>query len=214
MIRQNVNHLKIWIVVAIFITVASVFMFVKLDLLQLTNNEFSEEEKQEEQEDANLVYALRSFSLKNYDEAMNHFDEVDYESLSDDDKDVMLLSYLFGRNAEKALALEPDFDETVASYYKATRDMQKIRDLSEKVDSKVLDFEVAVDDRNLERIVELKDFVKIKDNRDEIILEAMLELDDLEGAKEFVSKNETEKLTVMVTEYEKEKKNKSKKKGD
>lgn len=222
--RKDRNKVKknklfpLWVAFALFLSVASIFLIMKLDLVQVGSTGVAEDEEQVEQEKENerVVKALRSFSLKNYEEAMNHFDGVDYETLSDDDKDVMLLSYLFGGNAEKALALEPNFDETVASYYKATFDMQKIRDLSEKVDSKVLEFEVAVDDMDYEKIVELKDLVKMKDDRDEVILEAMLELGDVEGAKKFASANEPEKLMVMVKEYEEKKdnKNKSKKKGD
>src|SRR5699024_3031190 len=202
------------IVVALFIVVGGLFLFIRSD------SEFLAKEDDLVVDDEVLVSALRSFSLKDYDEAMLLFDEIDYEALEDDDKDVMLLTYLFGDNPEVALELEPDFDEVVASYYKASHSMQKIRDLGAIIDSNVLDFEIAVSDRDYEKIIELKDFVKIKDERGEKIVEAFIETKQLDEAKEFIEELDDEELktTLMlkVKEFEdkeKEKKNAEKTKG-
>ena len=131
----------------------------------------------------------------------------------------MLLTYLFGNQPEKALKLEPNFDETVVSYYKATHSMEKIRELNDndEIDSKVIEFEVAVDDADYETIVDLKDFVKIKDGRDEDIVNAMMKVDDFKGAKDFAMESDNDELLDEVKKHEKKtkKKNKtkSKKKG-
>lgn len=199
----------ITIVAVLLLVVGGLFMFTRFDDKFLAKeDEFIDEEV--------LVSALRSFSLKDYDEAMLLFDEIDYEALEDDDKDVMLLTYLFGDSPEVAIELEPNFDEVVVSYYKASFSMQKIRDLSEVVDSKVLDFEVAVSDEDYEKVVELKEFVKLKDERGEQIVEALLETNQVDEAKLFIEEIEDENLKMnlelMVEESEIDKKAKNKKK--
>src|SRR5699024_5683836 len=83
--------------------------------VQFVNSDTSKAEANIEEDDEVLVSALRSFSLKDYDKAITLFDNIDYDSLDDDDKDVMLLTYLFGNQLEKALKLEQYFDETVVT---------------------------------------------------------------------------------------------------
>ena len=181
--------------------------------VQFVNSDTSKAEENTEEDDEVLVSALRSFSLKDYDKAITLFDNIDYDSLDDDDKDVMLLTYLFGNQPEKALKLEPNFDETVVSYYKATHSMEKIRELNDndEIDSKVIEFEVAVDDADYETIVDLKDFVKIKDGRDEVIVNAMMKVDDIKGAKDIAMESDNDELLDEVKKHEKKTKKKEKK---
>ena len=179
----------------------------------------------ESNEEEALVSALRSFSLKKYDEAMVLFDDIDYNSLEDDDKDVMLLTYLFGDNPKKSIELEPEFDEVVVSYYKASSSMQKIKDLNQEIDSDVLKFEVAVSEGEYERVIELKDSVEMKDERFEEVVNAYLKLDELDEAESFVEgvTDEVTKLNLeaMIEDHvdkkraiEEKKKNTNKKKKD
>lgn len=164
-----------------------------------------------EQEEA-LVEALRSSSLQYYDEAIVYFDKIDYYSLEDDDKDAMLLAYLFADKSEVAIELEPAFSETVVSYYKATHDMQKIKDVGKIVESDVVDFEVAVSDKDYETIIELKDKVKMKEDRQEKVVEAYLSLDDVVGANDFVATVDNENLMMDIKRYEEKKKAEKKRK--
>jgi hypothetical protein len=150
-----------------------------------------------------LMKALRASSLKEYEDAASYFDEINYQNLSDEDKDVMLLSYLFTDQADKALELEPHFDETVVSYYKATHSMNKIRQLNEIVSSKVIEFELAVYDKDYEKIVELSEDVKLKDNREVDIINAYIQLGDYDGAKKFAEENELDDLLKELQEVKK-----------
>lgn len=167
-------------------------------------------QEQAETEDV-LVNALKKFSMKEYEESAKLFDGVEYEALNDDDKDLMLLSYLFSDQPEKAIELEPSFDESVISYYKARHSMQKLRDLAEIVESKAIDFEIAVSDKDYWTIVELKESVKMKGERPQIIINAYLQLENIEGAKKFAKKVNDENLIELVEKEAKELKKKDKK---
>lgn len=196
------------------ISVISV-LFIVINPFEMSVLSFGEDINDEEviDQEEQLVLALRSYSLKKYNEATLYFDEINYEALGEDDQDVMLLAYLFGDQPEKAIELEPRFDETVISYYKATHDMEKIRDLATKVESNAIEFEIAVSDNDYEKIIELKDDVKQKDSRPEEIVNAYLKLNDVSGAKAFVEDGKHKDLINYVLEYE-EKENADKKKKE
>lgn len=196
------------------ISVISV-LFIVINPFEMSVLSFGEDINDEEviDQEEQLVLALRSYSLKKYNEATLYFDEINYEALGDDDQDVMLLAYLFGDQPEKAIELEPRFDETVISYYKATHDMEKIRDLATKLESNAIEFEIAVSDNDYEKIIELKDDVKQKDSRPEEIVNAYLKLNDVSGAKTFVEDSKHKELINYVLEYE-EKENADKKKKE
>jgi len=192
------------IITPLIIAVISV-LFIIINPFELGMLSFGADTKDEEainQEEV-LVLGLRSFSLKKYDEATVYFDDITYDNLDDDNQDVMLLAYLFDDQPEKSIELEPRFDETVVSYYKATHDMEKIRDLATKVESNVLEFEIAISDSDYEKIIELKDDVKQKDSRPEQIVNAYLELDDVSGAKQFIDDSENDELMSYVLDHEK-----------
>lgn len=145
-----------------------------------------------------LVNALKKFSMKEYEQSAELFDGVEYETLNDEDKDLMLLSYLFSDQPEKAIELEPSFAESVISYYKARHSMQKLRDLAEIVDSKAIDFEIAVSDKDYWTIIELKESVKMKGERPQNIVNAYLQLDNTDGARKFAEKLEDETLIELI----------------
>lgn len=151
-----------------------------------------------------LVNAIRSASLKDYETAAVHFDSIAYETLSDEDKDVMLLSYLFSDQPEKALELEPSFDEAIASYYVTNRSMEKLRTLAETTDIKVFAFEAAVVDKDYNLLIELKDFVKMKESRIEIVVNAYVELGKLKEAKVFAEEQQALELVEKVNQLEEE----------
>src|SRR5690625_4761087 len=206
----------------VFFIMASLFAFaIGIGVFSSSILNFNTESAENKEQEEALVEALRSSSLQYYDEAIVYFDKIDYFSLENDDKDAMLLAYLFADKSEVAIGLEPSFSETVVSYYKATHDMQKIKDLDKEVDSNVIKFEVAVNDKDYETIIKLKDEVKMKEDRQQQVVEAYLSLDDVDGAKDFVATVDNENLLMDLKRHEEkmeskkieeEKKNKDKKK--
>src|SRR5699024_5483182 len=192
--------------VLIVFVISTAFVIVRSSHgLSLGSSNVEEEINQEV-----LLKALKSASIQDYETAVMHFDELEYEKLDDDDKDVMLLSYLFADQPKKALHLESQFDETVVNYYRASHNMQKIRDLSEGVDSAVIDFELAVDDNDHVKIIELKDAVKMKDNRGEQVVTAFIKEKRFEEAKDFAEQENLHHLVDEINQIMKQK-NKNKK---
>ena len=204
--RFNFKKTGAFVIASLLVVTIGIAMFSDSIL-----NYSAENAGNKEQEEA-LVEALRSSSLQYYDEAIVYFDKIDYYSLEDDDKDAMLLAYLFADKSEVAIELEPAFSETVVSYYKATHDMQKIKDVGKIVESDVVDFEVAVSDKDYETIIKLKDKVKMKEDRQEKVVEAYLSLDDVVGANDFVATVDNENLMMDIKRYEEKKKAEKKRK--
>ena len=133
----------------------------------------------------NLVPALRSFGMQQYDEALKYFEQMDFQKLEVTDQDMMLLSYLFTGQAARAIELSPDFAETVVNYYKTTNNIEVLRQLATKVKSRVLDFEVAVDNGDYWKVIELKEFVLMKADRHQAIVQAYVALDNLHKARQY-----------------------------
>ncbi|WP_161769849.1 DUF5592 family protein [Lysinibacillus sp. BF-4] len=133
----------------------------------------------------NLVPALRSFGMQQYDEALKYFEQIDFQKLEITDQDMMLLSYLFTGQAARAIELSPDFAETVVNYYKTTNNIEVLRQLATKVQSRVLDFEVAVDNGDYWKVIELKEFVLMKADRHQAIVQAYVALDNLHKARQY-----------------------------
>ena len=133
----------------------------------------------------NLVPALRSFGMQQYDEALKYFEQIDFQRLEATDQDMMLLSYLFTGQATRAIELSPDFAETVVNYYKTTNNIEVLRQLATKVQSRVLDFEVAVDNGDYWKVIELKEFVLMKADRHQAIVQAYVALDNLHKARQY-----------------------------
>src|SRR5699024_5739831 len=85
------------------------------------------------------------------------------------------------------------------------------RDLSEGVDSAVIDFELAVDDNDHVKIIELKDAVKMKDNRGEQVVTAFIKEKRFEEAKDFAEQENLHHLVDEINQIMKQKnKNKPK----
>ena len=133
----------------------------------------------------NLVPALRSFGMQQYDEALKYFEQIDFQKLEVTDQDMMLLSYLFTGQAVRAIELSPNFAETVVNYYKTTNNIEVLRQLATKVQSRVLDFEVAVDNGDYWKVIELKEFVLMKADRHQAIVQAYVALDNLHKARQY-----------------------------
>ncbi len=153
-----------------------------------------------------LVEALRLSSTKDYEQASVLFDQIDYTTLEEKDKDIMLLTYLFSDQPIKALNLEPKFINSVINYYYAKENTDMIYELAEEWEDPNLDFEVAVLDEEYEKIIELQDDIDMKDRQTEAIVKAYLHLDDLDGAKEFAIELDREELFDIIEEFEEEKK--------
>src|SRR5699024_2911623 len=115
-------------------------------------------------EEDHLLAGIKASSRQNYEEATEHFDSVDFISLEKDDKEIVLLSYLYTDQVEKILELEPKFDEVVVSYYQAKENLSKIRQLQDLSDE--FKFAIAVEDDDYNEIIELRKKVNLDEDKE------------------------------------------------
>lgn len=134
-------------------------------------------------EEDHLLAGIKASSRQNYEEATEHFDSVDFSSLEKDDKEIVLLSYLYTDQVEKILELEPKFDEVVVSYYQAKENLSKIRQLQDLSDE--FKFAIAVEDDDYNEIIELRKKVNLDEDKEVAIIKAYVELDEIEDALSF-----------------------------
>jgi len=158
----------------------------------------------------NLMNGLRSASIQNYDEAVEYFDNVDFQILDQDDKEIVLLSYLFTNQAEKTLKLDPKFDEVVISYYHAKENLEPLRELISY--SKDIEFEIAVYDEDYQKVIDMKDKVTLNDESEEYIVDAYLELNQIDEALFFADAVEDNNNLIMKIDNFKEDKDAKKRK--
>src|SRR5699024_7138343 len=142
-----------------------------------------DEQDEEVEHEENLISGLRSASVQDYEEAVEYFNNVNFDILDKDDKDIVLLSYLFSNQAEHTLKLDPNFDEVVISYYHAKENLEPLRDLVSYSDD--IEFEVAVHDEDYEKVIEMKDVVTLNEDTEENIVNAYLELGKEDDALAF-----------------------------
>lgn len=163
-----------------------------------------DEQDEEVEHEENLISGLRSASVQDYDEAVEYFNNVNFDILDKDDKDIVLLSYLFSNQAEHTLKLDPNFDEIVISYYHAKENLEPLRDLVSYSDD--IEFEVAVHDEDYEKVIEMKDVVTLNEDTEANIVNAYLELGKEDDALAFAKElNDNDVLIEKINKIKEEK---------
>ena len=179
----------------------------------------------EEEHEENLLKGIRHSSTQNYEEAVKYFEKVNFDSLDHEDKEIVLLAYLFTDQPEVALDLDSDFDEVIASYYVAKEDFSALKSLEERSDE--FKFEIALNDEDYEKVIDLRNNVYMDETREEGVIKAYIELEKFDEGLTFAEKMEKTELVDKVNESKeahekeqekkekaKEKKKKEKKKKD
>lgn len=150
------------------------------------NNDYQLVDDGQEHEE-NLISGLRSASLQEYEEAVKYFEKVDFNLLTQEEKEAMLLSYLFTDRADKALELEQQFDIVVASYYVAKKDIDSLRQLNDEIlfESPVFEFEIAFDDKEHKKVIKLKEEFNQNKDQQVRVVSSFLALGKYEEALEY-----------------------------
>lgn len=135
----------------------------------------------------NFVTGLRLAALGRYDEAIGHFEKLEFSDLTDDDKEIILNAYLKADKAQQALNLDPTFDEEIVKEYLKNGELEKLKEL--KTNSEIIAFEIAVLDNDYEKIIELKDASRMKKDarRANAIANAYFQLGQKQEAVQFTS---------------------------
>lgn len=150
----------------------------------------------ENQHEEHLLKGIKQASLQNYKQAVIHFDEVDFNLLEKEDKEIVLLSYLFTDQIEKILELDSEFDEVVTSYYVAKENVSMLRQYKDRSDE--FKFVLAIEDNEYGAIVDLKDKVFVDEEREVAIANAYIELEQIEEALEYAETTDNEDLINSI----------------
>lgn len=186
-----------------------------------TEEEPQNEGVQDEQEgnvemvDEDFYEGMKKSSVQKFDEAADLYKEMDEETISnlgEDEQVTVYITYLKSGNYEDALKVYPDGAETLVKYLKSKDKIGDIKDVESE--DEVIEFEKAVVNEEWEKVVELKDEVKDKDERRVDILTALVNEGDLKGAIEYVEDKDTELKGDLKDVYKKYAKDNDVKKKD
>lgn len=159
-----------------------------------------------------LLKGIKQSSVQNYKQAVIYFDEVDFSLLEKEDKEIVLLSYLFTDQIGKILELDSEFDEVVTSYYVAKENVSKLRQYEDRSDE--FKFVLAIEDNKYQTIVDLKDKVFVDEERESVIVNAYIELEQMEEALIYAKSTDNESLISTVEEILDSKNDKEKENDD
>src|SRR5699024_8881202 len=135
----------------------------------------------------NLLKGIKASSRQNHEEATSYFDEIDFDELDKEDKEIVLLSYLYTDQVEKIMELAPSFDEVIVSYYTAKENISYLETYKEL--SLEIEFAVANENKNYEKVIELKEEIKLDDEKIKQVIIAYVELEQLEEGLKYAQDN-------------------------
>lgn len=146
------------------IGVFSLFVFTDFFDELIDKGGFTLNEDKEVAMDKDFATGLRLASLERYDEAISYFEKVKFSRLNEDDQQLVLMTYLYSGNEQKALDLNKEIDEEIINVLLKNNDLEKLKKLV--TDSELIQFEIAILDNDFEKIIELKDTARLeKDSR-------------------------------------------------
>ena len=119
-----------------------------------------------------LVDGLRAASIQKYSVAVEHFDKLDLDKLEKADRNAVLFTYLISDNAQKALDYAPDFDKSIVNFFIAKDEIERLKRLD--TDSELIAFEVAVLNKDHEKLIEYQSADRLEWMKEELALLWML----------------------------------------
>jgi len=152
----------------------------------------------------NLLKGIKASSRQNHEEATSYFDEIDFDELDKEDKEIVLLSYLYTDQVEKIMELAPSFDEVIVSYYTAKENISYLEPYQEL--SLEIEFAVANENKNYEKVIELKEEIKLDDEKIKQVIIAYVELEQLEEGLKYAQDNGELSLADQIKDLMKNKK--------
>src|SRR5699024_11216216 len=160
---------------------------------------------------------LLKAAVQKYDEASKIYKEMteeDINSLGEDEQVSVYLTYIKAKQYEDALDIMPDGAETMVKYLKS----REMEDEILKIESEdpVIVFEKAILDKEWEKVIELREDVRDREERRPIIMKAFVQSGDLEGAIDYIENTDIrlkDDLKKEYNSYAKEKKVKKKEKN-
>src|SRR5690606_20453855 len=109
-----------------------------------------------------------------------------------------LLSYLYAGQPQKVLTLDPSFAEAVAHYYSQVNKPEELTKIKSK--HPAILFEQAYAKKNYQQLIQLQKQVTLDQRRRKIVLQAYLQLGNVDQAKLFAKKFNDPALTKILNE--------------
>ena len=155
-------------------------------------------------ENENFYNGLLSASLQNYEDATKYFDQfregAEAKKLDGKERTAIYFSYLLNRDYEKALETDPEGAEGVITFMQSKGEEDKIADLNSDEDA--IKFEKAVQAQKWDEVINLKDKVKDKNDRQNAVVEALIRTDKLDEALSYVKSKNRKELKGKIKENE------------
>jgi len=201
------------------VAILVIFLFVKVvggfgdkvDDIDEGTKEEGEQEKVEDEEDETVEMVDDDFyggivkaSVQKYEEAAEMFDEMDEESinsLGEDEQASIYLTYIKVGKYDKALSVREEGEETLVKYLKQRDKIEDVKDI--EYDGDVINFEKAVVEKEWEKVLELKDKVKDREDRQVSVLKAYVHSGNLDDAIGYVKDTDKGLKGKLEKEYDK-----------
>lgn len=155
-------------------------------------------------------------SIQNYEEASEIYktlSEDDINSLEEDERVSIYLTYLKVGEYDEALKVDPKGVETLIKYLNKHEKIAEVKNM--ETDHPVINFEKAVLDEEFSTVIELRSKVRDTESRRASILRAYVYSGDLDGAVEYVKEKDSKEMkTQLESIYETYSKEKKVKKED
>lgn len=148
--------------------------------------------------DPKFLAGLKYASLQRFEEASKEFAALEFKKFGKIDKQIILLSYLYAGQPQKVLTLDPSFAEAVAHYYSQVNKPEELTKIKSK--HPAILFEQAYAKKNYQQLIQLQKQVTLDQRRRKIVLQAYLQLGNVDQAKLFAKKFNDPALTKILNE--------------
>src|SRR5690625_2386692 len=173
--------------IIIFTLIIDSFVYVNKDII-LDDFFASGTEENEVVINKNFEKGLRLSVLNRYDEAIPHFEKLNFNKLKKEDKEIILNVYIATneiKHLQKVLDLDDTKDADIVESLLNNDSLNKLKEL--ETESELITFEIAVQENDYETIIDLKDDVELDERRANAIANAYYQLDEKEKAVSFSS---------------------------
>src|SRR5690625_178600 len=182
--------------IIIFTLIIGSFVYVNKDIIlddffasgtEESNEEFKVD-KNEVVINKNFEKGLRLSVLNRYDEAIPHFEKLEFNKLKKEDKEIILNTYIATNKVEhlqKVLDLDDTKDKDIVESLLENDSINKLKEL--ETESSLITFEIAVLEKDYETIVSLEENIELDERRANAIANAYYQLDEKEKAVSFSS---------------------------
>lgn len=173
---------------------------LSIDLSNLDDSEINISEIGETEFDQELLFSYRLSQIGSNDQAIKVLESIGYNNLPTPDQKIMLDIYTKIGSYEKAITLNPMMAESIVNNLIAENKTESIIQIQDNLEESnpYVDFEVAHLRGEAQKLVELKDNIKLNGRKEEQITLAYIQLGEIDLAEKFAESVGNPDLMQMV----------------